>query len=510
MSGRGQPGAQPQHMGRLLAALDTAVLSRVGDAEFESLVPLPDWFGTVFTPAGGEQRVRVDDEFSFLSNFLSDADWYRRQGRKDVVWSGPWTEETPVGQLVLEAGATTIDGDSILVVKLLGKTTSELQEILQSAREQSLRFEDLFRGEEEREKYRRYLESEVRKRTSELEETVGQLRRAIDELNESREEVARQREYFASLFNGTPEAVFLCDSDGRIIDFNPAFVQLFGVAIDDVKGRDIDEVIVPADRQGELRRVVIDDESDLPVALNDTVRKRVDGSLVPVSIIVAPVTVGGTGMGVIATYRDITEQKLAHQRLRDAFIDLVETMSRAMESMDPYTAGHQRRVAQMARRVGEVLGYDEAWKEGVYIGGLLHDVGKISIPPSILVKPGPLREEEWRVLQSHPVLGYEILHGTRLPWAVDLMARHHHEKLDGSGYPDGLKGDELTSEIRVLVVCDVLEAMSSHRPYRPARSIEVVKDELRGGRGSRYDEAVVDVVLGLIEAGEFPLSEPAF
>ena len=113
------------------------------------------------------------------------------------------------------------------------------------------------------------------------------------------------------------------------------------------------------------------------------------------------------------------------------------------------------------------------------------------------------------MLQSHTIRGYEILTGTSLPWRVDLMARNHHERLDGSGYPDGLKGAEVSFEARVLSVCDVVEAMSSHRPYRPARSRSEVEKELTSGRGIRYDAEVVDVMLGLIASGEFPLSENA-
>jgi PAS domain S-box-containing protein len=395
----------------------------------------------------------------------------------------------------------------VLVVKRLGETSTEMQEILQTAREQSLRFEDLFRTEEEREKYRRHLEKEVQKRTRELEYTVAQLRQAVDELNTAKDETARQREYFKSLFNGTPEAVVLLDQEGLVIDFNPAFFELFGLSIEAARGRHIDDLIVPPRKKEEAKALSETARSKGMATANDTVRLKSDGSLVSVSVIGAPVVLGGTGLGVIASYRDITDQKVAQQRLEDSFIDLVETVARAMESSDPYTAGHQRGVARMAHRVGELLGCDEAWLEGIYVGGLLHDIGKISIPSSILVKPGALRQEEWLVLQSHTVRGYEILTGTSLPWRVDLMARHHHERLDGSGYPDGLKGPEVTLEARVLAVCDVVEAISSHRPYRPARSLSVVETELKSGRGTRYDAGVVDIVLGLMASGEFPLAD---
>ena len=492
---------------QLLSALDTVVLSKTGPGEFQPLGAVPHWFSIVFGVADKSQHLVVDDGLPFLENFVIDAD--EHWGRSDVrvLWSGPWTEDVDGSEVVLEAGATTVDGDSMLVVKRLGETSSDMQEILQTAREQSLRFEDLFRTEEEREKYRRYLEQEVQTRTRELEHTVVQLRQAVDDLNTAKDEVARQREYFKSLFNGTPEAVVLLDLEGLVVDFNPAFYTLFGLSIEAAKGRHIDDLIVPPRKKEEAKQLNEAARSKGMASVTNTVRLKADGTLVPVSIVGAPVVLGGTGLGVIASYRDITEQKVAQQRLEDSFIDLVETVARAMESSDPYTAGHQRGVARMAQRVGEVLGCDEAWLEGIYVGGLLHDIGKISIPSSILVKPGALRQEEWLVLQSHTVRGYEILTGTSLPWRVDLMARHHHERLDGSGYPDGLKGAEVTLEARVLAVCDVVEAVSSHRPYRPARSLSVVEAELQSGRGTRYDAGVVDIVLGLMASGEFPLAD---
>ncbi len=494
------------HLQQLLSALDTVILTRTGPREFKPVVALPHWFTTVFGVNDQSQHLVVDDSLPFLGNFMVDAEahWSRGEGR--VLWSGPWTEAAEGGEIVLEAGAATVAGADMLVVKLLGETSTEVQGILQTAREQSLRFEDLFRTEEEREKYRRYLEREVQKRTGELEHTVTQLRQTVDALNAAKDETARQREYFKSLFNGTPEAVVLLDREGLVVDCNQTFVTLFGFSIETAKGRHIDDLIVPPQKKAEARAMTEAVGGSGMVALGDTVRRRADGGLVPVSIIGAPVVYGGAGLGVLASYRDISEQKSAQQRLEDAFIDLVETVARAMESSDPYTAGHQRSVARMAHRVGEVLGKDDAWLEGIYVGGLLHDIGKISIPASILVKPGALREEEWLVLQSHTIRGYEILTGTSLPWRVDLMARNHHERLDGSGYPDGLKGEEVSFEARVLSVCDVVEAMSSHRPYRPARSLAEVEKELKTGRGVRYDAEVVDVVLGLMASGEFPLA----
>ncbi len=163
------------------------------------------------------------------------------------------------------------------------------------------------------------------------------------------------------------------------------------------------------------------------------------------------------------------------------------------------TAGHEKRVAELARLVGEKMGLNENILMGLYIGGLLHDIGKISTPESLLSRPGKLIEEEWVLLRAHAKRGYEILKDTNLPWPVAEMTLHHHERLDGSGYPHGISGDKLSLEVRILGVCDVVEAMSSHRPYRPARRKDEVIEEIRTGRGIRYDTRVVDAMLKIIE-----------
>lgn len=215
----------------------------------------------------------------------------------------------------------------------------------------------------------------------------------------------------------------------------------------------------------------------------------------------------GKPSAVIEILRDITEQKKAEEQLERSFIDLAETVSCAMGSRDPYTVGHQRRVAYLASLVGEKMGLDNDRLQGLYIGGLLHDIGKISTPESILTKPSKLTEEEWSLIRAHAKQGYDILKDADLPWPVAEMALHHHERLDGSGYPDGISGDELGLEVRILAVCDVVEAMSSYRPYRPARSVAEILEETRGGRGTKYDADVVDIVLEMIEDGKLDLSE---
>jgi len=198
----------------------------------------------------------------------------------------------------------------------------------------------------------------------------------------------------------------------------------------------------------------------------------------------------------------ITGGSTMDEQSKTSLLSLSKIVSRVIASCDPYTAGHQQKVAELACLVGANLGLGAATVDRLYLDGLFHDIGKVSIPRSILTKPGQLAEEEWALIRAHTRQGYSILKDANLPWPIAEAALQHHERLDGSGYPDGIAGDKLSLEVNILAVCDVVEAMSSHRPYRPARTTAEVLNELRDGRGTKYDASVVDVVLAMIESEE--------
>lgn len=200
--------------------------------------------------------------------------------------------------------------------------------------------------------------------------------------------------------------------------------------------------------------------------------------------------------------------KAKEERLKQSFIQLAETTSRTLGVRDPYTQEHEQRVAELARTVGERMGLGEEKLMGLYLGGILHDIGKIAIPETILTKPGELNDVEWDIIRSHPEVGYnQILQDTDFPWPVAEMTLHHHERLDGSGYPDGLEGDELTTEVRILGAVDVVEAMSSRRPYRSPRTKKEVFEEIEGGKGEKYDSDVVNALLKMIDEGQIQFGE---
>ncbi|MBE0627680.1 MAG: HD-GYP domain-containing protein [Burkholderiales bacterium] len=175
----------------------------------------------------------------------------------------------------------------------------------------------------------------------------------------------------------------------------------------------------------------------------------------------------------------------------------VEVATTLSEMRDPYTAGHERRVAEIAVAIAQELGYDEQRLEGLRIAGYLHDIGKITIPAEILSKPGRLTAIEYQLIQNHAQAGYDVLKNVEFPWPVAQAVLQHHERMDGSGYPQGLKGEAIIPEARILAAADVIEAMSSHRPYRPGLGIEKALAEIERGRGTVYEGATVDACMRL-------------
>jgi putative nucleotidyltransferase with HDIG domain len=194
--------------------------------------------------------------------------------------------------------------------------------------------------------------------------------------------------------------------------------------------------------------------------------------------------------------------KRKHSELQKAMVGVTHAVSILVSSRDPYTAGHQRRVAELARAIAKEIGLSEWQTTGVYIAGLLHDVGKVSVPSEILSKPGKITTSEFDIIKTHCRVGYDILRRIDFPWPVTRAILQHHERLDGSGYPDGLTGDDIVLEARIFGVADVVEAMSSHRPYRPALGLESALAEIRRGSGILYDSDVVEACLRLLKKNE--------
>jgi response regulator RpfG family c-di-GMP phosphodiesterase len=221
--------------------------------------------------------------------------------------------------------------------------------------------------------------------------------------------------------------------------------------------------------------------------------------------------------GAFTGYRgvgtDISDKKRAEEQIQRhlaqiqiAFMSTVQVVTTLGEMRDPYTAGHQRRVAEIAVAIGAELGFDAHRQEGLRVAGYLHDVGKIRIPSEILSKPGKLSPAELQLVQGHAQASYDVLKGVEFPWPVAEVVLQHHERMDGSGYPQRLKGEAIRLEARIMAVADVIEAMASHRPYRAGLGIEAALSEIERGRGGVYDPVVANACLKLFRERRYQLS----
>lgn len=209
---------------------------------------------------------------------------------------------------------------------------------------------------------------------------------------------------------------------------------------------------------------------------------------------------------LLVMVNDITQRKRAEEeqledakKLIEAMQSTVEAIAMTSEIRDPYTAGHQRRVANITKAIGGEMGLSQDRIEGLFVAGVIHDIGKIYVPSDILSKPCRLNESEFGLIKMHPKAAYDILKNIKFPWPITTAIFQHHERINGSGYPMGLANGQICLEAKILAVADVMEAMVSHRPYRPALSIDKAREEITGNKGILYDADVVDACLRIID-----------
>lgn len=303
-----------------------------------------------------------------------------------------------------------------------------------------------------------------------------------------------------------PEFIDECIRSIRVVDVNEAAVRLHRAAskadLIDRIGDDFD----PAARdgfRGRLRSIWRGER----VFETTTVDSTLDGERLYTAVrwSIPPGREAALDRVLLAK-TDITSVVETEQRLRRALDGTIEAIGRATETRDPYTAGHQRRVTELAVPIAQLLELDATRVAATRAAGLLHDIGKLSIPAEILTKPSALSTMEMALMRVHPQSAFEILKTVDFPWPLADIVLQHHERLDGSGYPLALRGDDILLEARILAVADVVEAMASHRPYRPALGVAVALAEIERGRGTLYDAAVVDACLRLFRERGFAFS----
>jgi len=247
---------------------------------------------------------------------------------------------------------------------------------------------------------------------------------------------------------------------------------------------------------------------DTPVIFEASV-KRKDGTMTSVELSAGRITYQGKPANLVIL-RDVTDRRKTEEelsltlgKLRKAMGATIQAMSLTIETRDPYTAGHQKRVSDLARAIATEMKLSSEDIDAVRVAASIHDLGKISIPAEILSKPGKINEFEFRLIQNHPQIGFEILRTIEFPWPIAEIVLQHHERINGSGYPNGLRGEEIHIIARILAVADVVEAMVSHRPYRAALTLGEAIHEITKNRGTLYDPDVVDACKRLFIEGRF-------
>jgi PAS domain S-box-containing protein/putative nucleotidyltransferase with HDIG domain len=326
----------------------------------------------------------------------------------------------------------------------------------------------------------------------------------ITEQKEWRSSIEELETLEASILDAIPHAV-LGLKDRRIIFANDAVATVFGWDPGELIGKST-RVLYRSDE--EYEQIASDFYPALensPTFMEEFTCRRKDGRDIICMVSTSRIGSSLKNRRIVATYEDITARKKAETDLKQSFEkvqkgleDTIQTIAMIVQTRDPYTAGHQRQVDKLATAIGREMGLSEDRIKGIRAAALLHDIGKIYVPAEMLSRPGHLSETEYDIMKKHPQVSFDILKMIEFPWPVAEIVSQHHERLNGSGYPGGLKGAEILLEARILAVADVVESMASHRPYRPTIGMDKALAEINDNKGTLYDPEVVDVCIRLL------------
>ena len=303
-----------------------------------------------------------------------------------------------------------------------------------------------------------------------------------------------------ALEDSLPVGIKLVGRDLRILRANRALARASGIPAEELLGRTVAEALPEvwpkvAEAYGRALK------GEVVSNVEHTAVNKEDGRLHDLLGSYYPVRVGGELIAVGNTLVDVTELKKAHKTVERNLAALVDTIATTVEYRDPYTAGHQRRVAAIAGAIAAEIGLGPSDAQGIRIAASIHDIGKISVPAEILSKPSNLSPAECQLIREHSEAGYQIIAGIDFPWPVAEMVRQHHERLNGSGYPRRLRGKQISLGARIIAVADTVEAMSAHRPYRPSRGVEAALEQIQHDRGTLLDPECVDACIRLFRGG---------
>ena len=338
------------------------------------------------------------------------------------------------------------------------------------------------------------------------------LSRDITDRKRAERGLTESEEKFRKAFYTSPDSVNINRlEDGMYVSINPGFTTIMGYTEEDIIGKTSIESNVwenIADRQR-----LVDGLLKERQVTNLEATFRMKGGDIRHGLMSASVIDLNGVPHILSITRDITDRKRAEEELqntlkslREAVGTTIQVMVTAVETRDPYTAGHQLRTTDLARAIATEMGLPHQQIEGIRMAGSIHDIGKLYIPAEILSKPARLSDIEFSLVKEHSQKGYEILKNVESSWPIAEIVYQHHERMDGSGYPRNLKGDDILIEARIIAVSDVVESMASHRPYRPTLGLNAALEEIENHRGTHYDADVVDACLKLFREKGFQFS----
>jgi response regulator RpfG family c-di-GMP phosphodiesterase len=365
------------------------------------------------------------------------------------------------------------------------------QEILQFATALSVKWQ----AEIELRNLHEEMEGLVGERTDALLQTNKQLRKEIGTRQETEKALHMSEVNFRNMIYNNADGILILDDNSIVKFMNPAAESIFGTKAKHFVGQTFEHLIIPG-KPTELDIIIGDGKS--VIAEMRVMETEWEGK-----------------KAYLASLRDITDRKRMQLRLQVSLDNLKEVMdgtiramALAVEMRDPYTSGHQHRVAELAQAIAKEISLPDDAIEGVYMAASIHDIGKISLPAEILSKPVKLTEIERKMIEAHSKVGYDILNGIDFSWPIAQIVLQHHERMNGSGYPYGLGGKEILIEARIVGVADVVETMASHRPYRPSIGLDKALEEIFKNKGKLYDEKVVHACLTIFNEKGFEFPEP--
>jgi PAS domain S-box-containing protein len=340
------------------------------------------------------------------------------------------------------------------------------------------------------------------------------LENALNRTQVMREQEALKasEEHFRSLIENSSDMIHVLNTDGEIRYASPSVERLLGYKLEELQGKSFFDFIDPDDvpyvRDAFASITLNPDDTASP---NIEMRSRhKDGSWQYLEMVGKAITEKSGQVIFVTNARDITTRKNAatelvrsYTRLKETLTGTIQAMVATVEARDPYTAGHQRRVANLAAAIARQMGLSNDIVDSIQLAGTIHDLGKISIPAEILSTPRKLTTIEFNIIKTHPSTGYDILKDIEFPWPIAQMVLQHHERLDGSGYPLGLKANEILLEAKIMAIADITEAISSYRPYRPALGIDVALEELEKNMGTLYDTRAAELCIKLFREEGF-------